>query len=122
MYFPRKNDIEALKKKYYNLSRYARVTNKERFFKITSKNSSSINELTLPQNEEEFKVFISNLYIIFYEGSSNNKRIPEYADKREAIGYINKLRNFFYHDIEHGDEKRIEKKYMEIGKLASYTY
>jgi len=71
-------------------------------------------ELSIPKNEDEFRNFIWRLYIIFYEGSGEGRRIPPNVDNREVISKIKAYRTYYFHDIEHGKSKDIRKKYQKI--------
>lgn len=106
-----------MKKLYYNLDETAKIKGREPFFKITNKSSKALLELSVPKSADEFKNFIWNLYIIFYEGSSYGKRIPSRADNKDIISKIKAYRTYYFHDIEHGKEREIRKKYERIGKI-----
>ena len=105
-----------LKKLYYTLSENAKIKGIEPFFKITTKSSKALLELSIPTSQDEFKNFIWNLYIIFYEGSSYGKTIPSKSDNEKIITKIKAYRTYFFHDIEHGKDKEIRKKYEKIRK------
>ena len=102
---------------YHQLIEYTKIVGIVPIFKLTNKSSRCISELAIPYNEEQFRRFIWNLYIIFYEGSGNRKRIPQELDERTVIETIQKLRNYFEHDYEHGEERLRKKKYKEIGEI-----
>jgi hypothetical protein len=106
-----------LKDLYYTLDQASKIEGKEPFFKITSKGSRALVELSIPKNKDEFKNFIWRLYIIFYEGSGYGKRIPSSVDNRDVVSKIKAYRTYHFHDIEHGEDKNIRKKYQKIGQI-----
>lgn len=106
-----------LKKLYFAINESARIKGIEPVFKITNRSSKALAELKIPTSQEEFKNFILDSYIIFYEGSSDGKRIPEDFDKEKIIAKLKDYRTYFFHDIEHGEEKKIKKKYEKIRKI-----
>ena len=64
-------------------------------------------------NEEDFKKLVSNLYKLFWD---NSQKIRGYALNNE-LSFINDLRTYYYHDIDHGDAKTIRKKYRRVKAL-----
>jgi len=110
------NLLQELKRLYYALDEGAKLADKEPFFRVTNKGSKALGELALPHDRNEFRALIWDLHIIFYEGSGHGKRIPENVD-RGVIDRIKKLRNYYEHDIEHGNEKEVRKKIRKIGDI-----
>lgn len=111
------DEIKHLRNLYYTLDETTKIKGREPFFKITNKNSRALIELSVPKSADEFKDFIWNLYIIFYEGSSYGKRIPSHVDNKDIISKIKAYRTYYFHDIEHGRKRDIRKKYERIGKI-----
>ena len=64
-------------------------------------------------NEDDFKVLISYLYKVFWD---NGQKIRNYANNDE-LNFINNLRNFYFHDIEHGTGSEVRKKYRRVKKF-----
>ena len=64
-------------------------------------------------NEDDFKVLISYLYKVFWD---NGQKIRNYANNGE-LNFINNLRNFYFHDIEHGTSSEVRKKYRRVKKF-----
>lgn len=61
-------------------------------------------------NENDFKKLIDWLYKLFWD---NNQPIRNHTTNME-FNFINDLRRYFYHDLEHGDEKDIKKKMAKV--------
>lgn len=106
-----------LKDLYHTLYETSRIKGKQPFFKITNKSSRALGELSIPKNMNEFKNFIWRLYIVFYEGSGQGKRIPSNVDDKDVISKVKAYRTFYFHDIEHGKDKDIRKKYQKIRQI-----
>jgi hypothetical protein len=75
--------------------------------------------LTLATDEREFAEFVDALYQVLWEGSGRNKRIMLYLSDVEstALKQINDLRNWFRHDLGHGDPGPVRKKHVNIGRV-----
>ena len=106
-----------LKDLYYTLEQTSKIKGKQPFFKITSKSSRALLELSIPKNGDEFKNFVWRLYIIFYEGSGAGRRIPSNVDNRDVVSKVKAYRTYYFHDIEHGKDKDIRKKYEKIRQI-----
>lgn len=111
------DETKHLKSLYYTLDQASKIKGKQPFFKITSKGSRALTELIIPKNEDEFKNFISHLYIIFYEGSGDGRRIPPKTANRDVVSKIKAYRTYYFHDIEHGKEKDVKRKYQRIRQI-----
>lgn len=111
------DEIRYLRQLYYELHEIAKIKGYEPFFKVTSKGSKALAELCIPRSKDEYQNFVWNLYIVFYEGSGYGKRIPTKADSGKAIPQIKDYRTYYYHDIEHGKERDVRKKYDRIRKI-----
>ena len=59
-------------------------------------------------NEEDFKKLIDYLYKLFWESKSRG-----YAKNKE-LDFINNIRRYYYHDLEHGKESDIKKKFKFV--------
>ena len=64
-------------------------------------------------NETDFKKLIDWLYKLFWD---NGQKIKSYAKNKE-LDIINAIRKYYYHDIEHGEIKRIKVKYDDVKKV-----
>jgi hypothetical protein len=76
------------------------------------------------RDRESFAVFVDYLYFLIYEAAGSAKRIREGDLMRDeecvALWDIKNLRSkFLRHDVEHGTEREILKKYSDIG--AAFT-
>ncbi len=60
-------------------------------------------------NENDFKELIDYLYKMFWE----NKGIRSY-DSNNTLTFINDLRRYFFHDLEHGDESKVRGKFKKV--------
>jgi hypothetical protein len=90
----------------------------EPIFKATTNTELIAAELPsyLSQNERDFKEFVDKLYRFLVESAS--KRVTQPTPKwEEAIDAIKRLRDYFFHDLEHGDESDIGKKYKHVGTI-----
>lgn len=59
-------------------------------------------------NEEDFKKLIDYLYKLFWESKSRG-----YA-KNNELDFINNIRRYYYHDLEHGKESDVKKKFKFV--------
>jgi hypothetical protein len=99
------------------------IKGEEQIFKLTNRAVEAL--IALPMlvtiDRITFGEFVDHLYFIFYEAAGKDKlRILNLINNTEAqpIWDIKHLRNFVYrHDIEHGDQKGILKKYQTIAQL-----
>lgn len=64
--------------------------------------------------EEDFKTLIDWLYKIFWE---NKEKFKKYMQSVEEFEFINNLRRYYYHDLEHGDKKDYKKKYILVNEF-----
>lgn len=64
-------------------------------------------------NEEDLKKLIDGLYKLFWD---NSQKIREYALNNE-LDFINSLRRYYYHDLEHGEERKVRKKFIEVKEI-----
>jgi hypothetical protein len=72
------------------------------------------------RDRESFAVFVDYLYFLIYEATGAAKRIREGDLMRDeecvALWDIKNLRSkFLRHDVEHGSEREIMKKYGDVG-------
>jgi hypothetical protein len=109
--------VEKCKSLYFLLLENAKLVKRTPFLKFTQTSTKNIAQLFVPKNREEFRAFISNLYITLYEGSGSGKRIPEEIASRQILRRIQRLRNYYEHDPERGKVQSIQKKYKEIGDI-----
>lgn len=104
--------------------KFAFKNNGQLLFKITNEFLRGLKILKEPiKNREDFGSFIDVLYKMIIESSGNLDRIPNDFKTKEFIGTeINKLRNYFRHDTEHGDDEDVRLKKEKISKiLEKYT-
>lgn len=66
----------------------------------------------IADDEEKFKEIVNYLYKIFWE----NKEFKKYAENGE-IDFVNDIRIFFYHDLDHGKETDYRKKVNKVGSF-----
>ena len=59
-------------------------------------------------NEDDFKKLIDYLYKLFWESKSR-----DYANNKE-LDFVNNIRRYYYHDLEHGKESDIKKKFKFV--------
>ena len=59
-------------------------------------------------NEEDFKKLIDYLYKLFWESNSRG-----YA-KNNELDFINNIRRYYYHDLEHGKDSDVKKKFKLV--------
>lgn len=64
-------------------------------------------------NENDFKQLIDKLFKLLWD---NNQKIRVY-DKNKELSFINSLRTYYYHDIDHGKEKDIRKKFINVKNI-----
>ena len=64
-------------------------------------------------NENDFKQLIDKLFKLLWV---NNQKIRVY-DKNKELSFINSLRTYYYHDIDHGKEKDIRKKFINVKNI-----
>lgn len=92
----------------YNKDSY--LINQEYFVKPTN----SVMEImcSLPDiivdNEEDFKELIDYLYKLLWESKARG-----YA-KNNELDFINNIRRYYYHDLEHGKDSEVKKKFMLV--------
>ena len=71
----------------------------------------------IANTKENFLAIINSCYMLFYEGFGGNKhRSEKYIpfDKYPALYDIKQLRLYTDHDVEHGDESKIQKNKNKI--------
>jgi len=102
---------------YHQLDRISKYQGADPIFKITTRGSQALVELSIPASQREFKEFIDNLYILIYEGSSDGKRIPSMLDEKRMLLKIKLLRNHYFHDQELGTPSEIRRKHRQIGDI-----
>lgn len=92
---------------------------KREIFKITSKTFKRISDIDrLVTTKDGFGNFIDALYEMIYEGSGSLKRIPESFKKSGFIGFTIKfVRADLRHDLEHGQEREIQKKKARLSEI-----
>lgn len=81
-------------------------------FKSTNENLKGSVKISKPVDDtDNFKSLIDSLYKLIYEGSGSLARIPKELLAEESIYFdIKHLRTDFFHDIEHGKDKKIQNK------------
>ena len=97
-------------KKIIKYNKDSFLVNQENFIKPTN----SVLEIMcfLPDiivdNEDDFKKFIDYLYKLFWESKARG-----YA-KNSELNFINNIRRYYYHDLEHGKESDVKKKFKYV--------
>ena len=99
----------------YNTNKKYAATKGEDLFKMTTESSSALSTITEPcQDIIQYGKFIDALYFLIYEGSGGCKRLPQPpADFAMDIKF---LRTAIRHDVDHGNNRDIEKKYKNSKK------
>ena len=64
-------------------------------------------------NEDDFKNLMEGLYKVFWD---NNQKIKEY-NLNDELNFVNWLRCFYCHDIEHGSASDVRKKHRRIKQI-----
>lgn len=59
-------------------------------------------------NEKDFKKLIDYLYKLFWESKAKS-----YV-KNNELNFINNIRRYFYHDLEHGKSSDIKRKFKDV--------
>lgn len=99
-------------------NRHLRLLGEEPAFKPTSETEHI--SCMLPQwiaaNEEQFRQFIDWMFKYVYESSGELKRIKNRVGTPPVTMTIKFLRNFYSHDLEHGEAKEIERKHKRVGE------
>jgi hypothetical protein len=107
--------IEDLRKRCNEAARFQGL---EPIFKPTTNTEYIAAKLPsyVSQTERDFKDFVDMLYRFLIE--SAGKRVLRPTPKwEEALDAVKGLRHYFFHDLEHGDESSIEKKYKHVGAI-----
>ena len=92
----------------YNKNSY--LVNQEHFIKPTNSVLEIMCSLSdiIVDNEDDFKKFIDYLYKLFWENNVKN-----YAKNKE-LDFINNIRRYYYHDLEHGKNTDVKKKFKYV--------
>lgn len=105
------------------INKISKTNHGQEVFKLTDNFVESaviISQIT--DTKSKFKSFIDALYKIIYESTGNLKRIPKELLHDDAVYFdIKHIRSDFYHDIEHGQASKIQKK-QEIISNVYYKY
>jgi len=109
--------LASFRELFYQINQISQYSGKEPVFKITTKGSRALTELSIPKTERQFKEFIENLFIVLFEGSGYGKRLPLKLDPKKTIIKIKELRNHYIHDQEHGKKNEIRRKFKLIGDI-----
>ncbi|MFA5169370.1 MAG: DUF262 domain-containing protein [Candidatus Paceibacterota bacterium] len=114
-----KKSTDSIIKEITEINKVYSVQKKEDMFKTTSEGLRCSVAISSPvKSKKEFKEFIDCVYKLIYEGSGYLKRISNniITDCPVLID-IKDLRTDFFHDIEHGEKKKIEKKKNKISSI-----
>ena len=97
----------------------AKLCGQESIFKQTDKTEVISSQLPIFQciTEENFSLFIENIYMYIIESSGDGKRLKDSHKNTDAYKYIKELRHHFDHDREHGKLSEVKKKYEKIGEI-----
>lgn len=95
-----------------DLNKKANVICQKDLVKPTTAVMEVINSLPdlIVDNEGDFRILIDWLYKMFWDGS---QEIRNY-DKNNELKFINSLRRYFFHDLDHGKEVDIRKKFKDV--------
>jgi hypothetical protein len=92
-------------------------------FRMTARAARACTEMpfAVPVDRRTFADFVDDLYWLLYEapGARALKYLPEHGgpltqDDCETVFVIKLLRNYYRHDLEHGSDRDIEKKFAEV--------
>ena len=105
----------------YNLNQSRMSSTNVPIFKPTNRALLAIYQLTnlVSRDEQSFGVVVDALYILIYEGSGYASRLTDLMTDEEltTLWWIKTLRTSIRHDVDHGDERKSQKKHSEIGEV-----
>jgi integrase len=104
------NDIMTLLSDCNDICKFKGKERPFNFSDATPKNLATMNKIV--SSEHDFSDFIKASWMIFYEGTSYLKRVPEKFKQEDFIVLtIKYIRHWFFHDFgqEAGEEKKIER-------------
>lgn len=109
------NKSKKIIDKIINLNKKSKIVNQDEIIKPTNEILEIVTNLPelIVDNEGDFKKLIDCLYKLFWE---NKKRLEKYDTKKE-LSIINSIRNYYRHDIEHGTESEIKRKFKKIKEI-----
>ena len=96
--------------KVIDLNKRSMLIKQDDFVKPTNTILEICNNLPelIVDNEEMFKVLIDYLYKMFWESHARNYNI------NNELTFVNDIRTYYRHDIEHGKSSDIKKKYRRV--------
>jgi len=70
-------------------------------------------------DESKFREFIDWLYKYVYESTGDLKRLLDYLPEEDCqVAFtVKSLRRYYFHDLEHGDDREARKKYRAVGDI-----
>ena len=101
-------------------------SNRPAIFKVTARVTRACAELPFgaPVDEPTFADFIDDLYFLLYEspGAKSLRYLAENGGPFtradcETVFVIKLLRNYYRHDLEHGADREIEKKFEDVREI-----
>ena len=107
--------VKEFRKRYHQLNQSAKLTGSEPIFKLTSRGSLALSELSIPDSERTFRDLVENLHLIITEGSGDGQRLPDQLDNMKIAHHVKRLRNYYVHDQSHGNSSQVRRKYIQIG-------
>ena len=119
-----RNLSDELLEEITDINSIYKAINQEDLFKNTNENLKNSVKISKPVSDnEQFQKLIDSLYKLIYEGSGSLARVPKELLLDESIYFdIKHLRTDFFHDVEHGKEKKIKNKQEVIVNIyKKYT-
>ena len=107
----------------YNINESRNSYGKTHIITPTNRTMRAVHQLTASVSKDEYSFgkIVDALYFLIYEGSGSAKRLTEIMTDEEltTVWWIKTLRTSIRHDIDHGDERKSQKKHIEIGEVYS---
>lgn len=90
-------------------------------FKPTNQNMEGMLRLVtaVVENESDFACLMDILYFLIYEGTAEAKRLLEFTSNADLtpLWEVKRLRRMFRHDLAHGKDAEVERKFIEGGTI-----
>lgn len=108
-----RNTASALQQKVVDVNAIYAAKNGKDLFKQTNKTTEAFGVIGKPiRSQEACKKLFEHLYFIFKEGPG--QRLA--SSNLPSIAYVNDIRTYFEHDIDHGKGKSVRSKRAKIAK------
>ena len=106
-----KEKADKISSKILDLNDKIFLINQVKFVNPTNGTMRTVYELpsTIVDNESDFKELVSSLYKLLWETNARK----EY-DKNDKLTFINDLRRYYFHDLEHGRNNDADKKTKRV--------